>query len=189
MALGANSTVWNCTYDGGASSPLIVVCYAGKKHVLLHANVVHHLPLVSKKELHAILTAIHDFTVRGELWSIHKWSAALNKTLDEFFWTNPDWSPPGIALKIEEIKEPEVMFSSLETSPPVIPLNSTSTPKTFNIEDLDADTEQEEEDEEGEMTKQEAQEIIMRHSLPKAVTRKNVQLPGCLVPSPLEERA
>ena len=77
------------------SSPLIVVCYAGKKYVLLQANVVHHLPLVSKKELRAILTAIHDFTVRGELWSIHKWSAALNKTLDEFFWTNPDWSPPG----------------------------------------------------------------------------------------------
>ena len=93
------------------SAPIIVVCYAGKKYVLLQANVVHHLPLVSKKELRAILTAIHDFTVKGELWSIHKWSAALNKTLDEFFWTNPDWSPPGIALKIEEIKEPEVMFS------------------------------------------------------------------------------
>ena len=96
----------------------------------------------------------------------------------EFFWTNPDWSPPGIALKIEEIKEPEVMFSSLETSPPIIPLNSSSTPKTFNIEDLDADTEQEEENEEGGMTRKEAQEIIMRHSLPKAVSRKNVQLPG-----------
>ena len=160
------------------SSPLIVVCYAGKKYVLLQASVVHHLPLVSKKELRAILSAIHDFTVKGELWNIHKWNAALNKSLDEFFWTNPDWSPPGIALKIEEIKEPEVMFSSLETSPTVIPLNSTSTPKTFNIEDLDADTEHEEEGEDEEMTKQEAQEIIMRHSLPKAVSRKNVQLPG-----------
>ena len=105
------------------SSPLIVVCYAGKKYVLLQANVVHHLPLVSKKELRAILSAIHDFTVKGELWNIHKWNAALNKTLDEFFWTNPDWSPPGIALKIEEIKEPEVMFSSLEASPPTIPFN------------------------------------------------------------------
>ena len=160
------------------SSPLIVVCYAGKKYVLLQANVVHYPPLVSKKEMRAVLSAIHDFTVKGELWNIHKWNAALNKTLDEFFWTNPDWSPPGIALKIEEIKEPEVMFSSLETSPTVIPLNSTSTPKTFNIEDLDADTEHEEEGEDEEMTKQEAQEIIMRHSLPKAVSRKNVQLPG-----------
>ena len=27
------------------SAPLIVVCYAGKKYVLLQANVVHHLPL------------------------------------------------------------------------------------------------------------------------------------------------
>ena len=95
------------------SSPLIVVCYAGKKYVLLQASVVHHLTLVS--------------------WNIHKWNAALNKTLDEFFWTNPDWSPPGKALKIEEIKEPGVMFSSLEASPPTIPLNSTSTPKTCNI--------------------------------------------------------
>ena len=29
------------------SSLLIVVCYVGKKYVLLQANVVHHLPLVS----------------------------------------------------------------------------------------------------------------------------------------------
>ena len=155
------------------SSPLIVTCYAGKKYVLLQANVVHHLPLVSKKELRGILSAIHDFTVRGELWNIHKWNAALNKTLDEFFWTTP-----GIALKIEEIKEPEVMFSSLEASPPTIHLNPTSTPKILNIEDLDADTENEEEGDEDGITRQEAQEIIMRHSLPKAVSRKNVQLPG-----------
>ena len=132
------------------SSPLIVVCYAGKKYVLLQANVVHHLPLVSKKELRAILSAIHDFTVKEELWNIHKWNASLNKTLDELFWANPDWSPPEIALKIEEIKEPEVMFSSLEASPPTIPFNSTSTPKTFNIEDLDAATMHEEEGDEGE---------------------------------------
>ena len=161
------------------SAPLIAVCYAGKKYVLLQANVVHHLPLVSKKELRAILTAIHDFTVKGELWNIHKWSEALNKTLDEFYWTNPDWSPPGIALKIEEIKEPEAMFSSLENSPLALQLNSSSTPKTFNLEDLDAETEQEEEEnEEGKMTRKEAQEIIMRHSLPKSVSRKNIQLPG-----------
>ena len=57
-------------------------------------------------------------------------------------------------------------------------LNSSSTPKTFNIEDLDADTEQEEEHARGEMTLKEARETIMRHSLPKAVSRKNVQLPG-----------
>ena len=101
----------------------------------------------------------------------------------------------GIALKIEEIKEPEVLFSSLETSPPAIQLNSSSTPKTFNIEDLDADAEQEEENEEGEITLKEAQETIMRHTLPKAVSRKmfNSQdmclKEDCLEPSPLEEKA
>ena len=158
--------------------PDIVVCYAGKKYVLLHANVVHHLPLVTKKELRVILSAIHDFTVKGELWNIHKWNAALNKTLDELFWTNPDWSPPVIALKMEEIKESEVMFSSFDASTPDIDINLLSPPKTYNVEDLDAETEQEEDDNEDGMTRKEAQEIIMRHSLPKAVSRENVQLPG-----------
>ena len=46
------------------SSPLIVVCFAGKTYVLLQAHVVHHLPVVTKKELRVILSAIHDFTVR-----------------------------------------------------------------------------------------------------------------------------
>ena len=40
------------------SSPLIEVCYAEKKYVLLQANVVHHLPLVSRQELRVILNAI-----------------------------------------------------------------------------------------------------------------------------------
>ena len=64
------------------SSPLILVCYAGKKYMLHQANVEHHLPLVSRLELKVILSAIHEFTFKGELWNIHKWNAALNKTLD-----------------------------------------------------------------------------------------------------------
>ena len=63
-----------------------------------------------------------------------------NKTLDQFFWTNPDWSPPGIALKIEEIKEPEVMFSSLEVATPDIDITLIAPPRSCNIEDLDAET-------------------------------------------------
>ena len=70
------------------------------------------------------------------------------------------------------------MFTSLEASPPTIHCNSTSTPKAFNIEDLDAEAENEEEGEEDGMTRKEAQEIITRHSLPKALSRKIVQLPG-----------
>ena len=99
--------------------------------MLLQANVFHHIPLATKKELKVILSAIHDFTVRGELWNIHKKiNATLNKTLDEFFWTNPDWSPPRIALKIEVTKELEVMFSSLDASTPDIDLTLLSPPKT-----------------------------------------------------------
>ena len=84
----------------------------------------------------------------------------MNKTLDEFFWTNPDWSPPGIALKIEEIKEPERMSSSLDVSTPDIDTTLVTPPKTYNIEDLDAETEEEDADESGRMTSKEAQEII-----------------------------
>ena len=146
--------------------------------MLLQANAVHHLPLGARKELKIKLSAIHDFTVRAELWNIHKWNAALRRTLDEFSSTNPDWSPPGVPLKIEEIKEPEVMFSSLDVSTPDIDTTLISPPKTYNIDDLDAETEQEEADEGGKMTSKEAQESIMKHSLPKAVSRKNVQCPG-----------
>ena len=67
------------------SSPLIVVCFAGKQYVLLQANVVHHLPLVSRPELQALLNAIRNFTTKDELCNIHKWSEALNKQLDEFY--------------------------------------------------------------------------------------------------------
>ena len=70
------------------------------------------------------------------------------------------------------------MFSSLEASPPTVHFNSTSTSKTFDIEDLDAETENEEAVAEDGMTRKEAQEMIMRHSLPKALSRKNVELPG-----------
>ena len=161
------------------SSPVIVVCYAGKKYVLLQANVVHHLPLVSRQELKVILSTIHDFTVKGELWNIHKWSEALNKTLDGLFWTNPDWSPPGTALKIEEIKEPEVMFSPLDCFFPAdIDITLFSPPKSYNLEELDAETEDEEGEGEEKITTKGAQEIIMSHSLPKATPRKNVQLPA-----------
>ena len=125
-----------------------------------------------------MLSAIRDFTVKGESWNIHKWNAALNKTLDEIFWTNPDWPPPGIALKIEEIKEPEVVFSFLDVAPTDIDITLTTPPKSYNIEDLDAETEEEGAHEEEKMTIKEAQEIIMNHSLPKATSRKNVQLPG-----------
>ena len=97
------------------SSPLIVVCYAGKRYVLLQANVVHHLPLVSRSELQALLNAIHDFTTKGELWNIHKWSAALNKQLDELYWSNPDSSPPGISMHAAH-DEAQAMFSSIDVT-------------------------------------------------------------------------
>ena len=82
-------------------------------------------------------------------------------------------------MKIEEIQEPEAMFSSLDAAAPDIDITLIILPpKDFDIEDLDVEIEEEEGEVEGKMTTKEAQEIIMRHSLPKATSRKNVQLPG-----------
>ena len=87
------------------------------------------------------------------------------------------------------------MFSSLDTATPDIDITLISPPKTFNIEDLDVETEEEEGEVEGKMTTKEAQKIIMKHSLPKATSRKmfNSQdmflREGCLGLSPLEEKA
>ena len=122
------------------SSPLIIVCYAGKKYVLLQANVVHHLPLVSRSELQTLLNAIHDFTTKGELWKIHKWSAALNKQLDEFYWSNPDSSPPGISMHAAH-DEAQAMFSSIDVTTSLLNQDTESPPETLRLEDFDAKTE------------------------------------------------
>ena len=99
--------------------------------------------------------------------------------MDELFWTNPDWSPPGIALKIEEIKEPEVMFSSLDVAPTDIDIILLSPQTSYNVEEFDAETEDEEGEGEEKMSTKEPREIFMGHSLPNT-SRRSVQLPGCV---------
>ena len=81
-------------------------------------------------------------------------------------------------MTAEAIKEPEVMFSSLDVAPADVDISLLSPPKSHNLEELDVESEDEEGEREEKMTTKEAQEIVMGHPLPKATSRKNVQLPG-----------
>ena len=83
-----------------------------------------------RSELQALLNAIHVFTTKGELWNIHKWSAALNKQLDEFYWSNPDPSPPGISMHAAH-DEAQAVFSSIDVSTSLLNQDTESPPKTF----------------------------------------------------------
>ena len=94
------------------ASPLLITCHAGKKYVVLKANIVHHLPLISRSDLQVLLNAIHDFTTKGEIWDIQRWSAELNRKLDEFYWNNPSSTPTG--YHINSAEDAQAMFSALD---------------------------------------------------------------------------
>ena len=94
------------------ASPLLLTCHAGKKYVVMKANIVHHLPLISRSSLQVLLNAIHDFTTKGEIWNIKRWPAELNHDLDEFFWNNPSSTPTG--YHINSAEDAQVTFSALE---------------------------------------------------------------------------
>ena len=94
------------------ASPLLVTCHAGKKYVVLKANIVHHLPLISRSSLQTLLNAIHDFTTKGEIWDLKKWSSELNHDLDEFHWSNPSSTPAGYHINAET--EPQTMYSAID---------------------------------------------------------------------------
>ena len=91
------------------ASPLLLTCHVGKKHVVMKANIVHHLLLISHSSLQVLLNAIHDFTAKGEIWDIKRWSAELNHNLDEFYWNNPSSTP-----SINSAEDAQAMFSALD---------------------------------------------------------------------------
>ena len=49
--------------------PILLFSSSGIKYVLIKARVFHGLPIVSNEELKALIAAIEDFTVTGNLWS------------------------------------------------------------------------------------------------------------------------
>ena len=78
----------------------------------MKANIVHHLPLISHSSLQVLLNAIHDFTAKGEIWDIKRWSAELNHDLDELYWNNPSSTPTG--YRINSAEDAQAMFSALD---------------------------------------------------------------------------
>ena len=64
--------------------PILLFSSSGIKYVLIRARVLHGLPIVSKEELKALIAAIEDFTVTGNLWSYADWKAALDRDFEIF---------------------------------------------------------------------------------------------------------
>ena len=169
------------------ASPLLLLCHAGRKYIILRARVVHHLPVISRHHLTAILGAISSCTTDGELWDLAQWTDAVGSPLEEFCWTNSPATPPG--LSAPDHQEPQINFSSLDA--PFLPAHDlqSSGPKIFDLENLDATTDDDDNDgprtddndeertqeHRGEMSTREAKEALLSHHLPKATTRTNVK--------------
>ena len=64
--------------------PILLFSCSGIKYVLIRARVFHGLPIVSNEELKALIAAIEDFTVTGNLWSYSDWRAALDRDFEIF---------------------------------------------------------------------------------------------------------
>ena len=95
----------------GDASPLLIICHAGKKYVVMKANIVHHLPLISGSSLQVLLNVIHDFAAKGVTWDTKCWSAELNHDA-EFYWNILSSTPTGDHVNAAE--DAQAMFSALE---------------------------------------------------------------------------
>ena len=51
------------------SSPCLIACSGGLRYILLEASIMHHLPVITQKEMHVLIETIHCFTETGELWN------------------------------------------------------------------------------------------------------------------------
>ena len=163
------------------ASPQLLLCHAGKKFVLLRARVVHHLPVISRKELTCILGAISECTSQGEIWNLQRWNAEMAVQLDEFHW-----SPLDASMHVsvtDEAVNPQMHFSALENNTLLDENLPTRAVKVFNLEDCDAKTEplgdedlqdRNAEEEKSAMTTSEAIDILLNHALPKSRSRTNV---------------
>ena len=56
------------------SSSCLITCSGGLRYILLEASIMRHLPVISQKEMHVLIEAIHCFTETGELWNAQTWS-------------------------------------------------------------------------------------------------------------------
>ena len=97
------------------SSPCLVACSGGLRYVLLHASVIHHLPVVTVSDMHILLEAIHVFTESGLLWDARQWSNKLGRKLSLFHVGSPTTTLP--QDHEDFTSDPQVNFSSLDAMP------------------------------------------------------------------------
>ena len=96
------------------SAPCIIACSGGLRYILLEASVMHHLPVVSRHEMHVLLEALHCFTETGHLWNATTWSQKLGRKLALYHWSDPIRILPQEHSQFTD--DPQVNFSSLQSS-------------------------------------------------------------------------
>ena len=171
--------------------PILLLCSSGRRYVLLHAKVVHHLPLITTAELSVLLSAIHACTTEGSIWDRKKWSEQTGQELepygdpkgvtypltnhqhdqddhDEGEDETEGWKVEGSICQAIEVNEPE-------NSSPI----HLSQPEAYQVSDQDAATEPEEpipiQAMHIEMQVEEARKVLEDHPLPRARQRTNVR--------------
>ena len=121
------------------SAPCLLACSGGLRCMLLRASVVHHLPVVSHADLHALLEAIHVFTETGLLWDARQWSQKLGRKLSLYHWGAPITSLPNEHADFTE--DPQVNFTALRSP---LPTSSHLHSSTVTFEDLDEEEDRKE---------------------------------------------
>ena len=177
ISVGQMKAMMDIRFIWDDSCPYVILCDAGKRYVIIRASILHHLPTISKPELHAILKAISAFTSEGEVWDATTWGKELGRDLKEFHWSTPATTLT-IPEPIYEPADPQTMYSSAVSPDPFAleqPLLSTSH-QLYSLDDHDAKTELEEEnaDDNDDLTIEECKTTILNHPLPQTKHRTNV---------------
>ena len=152
--------------------PILLFCSSGKKHILLQARVMHHLPVITSDELTALLAAIHLFTTTGALLDDKGWSDQLGKDFKVYGDTCHDSYPPDLPSNEDDQHENDASraerYNASTATPPSGNLNDGVV--SFRLEDQDASTEPEYpvpmEAMHASMQVEEAKRVIMEHPLP-----------------------
>ena len=113
ISIGQMKSMLDLRFVWSDSSPLLLACSGGLKHVLLEATIFHHLPVITSQEMMALLEAVHTCTATGALWNAATWSEKLGHKLPLFHCStssHPVYLPHDDAAFIDD---PQVMFSSM----------------------------------------------------------------------------
>ena len=107
----------------------------GKKYVVMKAKIVHHLPLISRSSLQILLNAVQNFTTKGEIWDLKRWSAEWNHestTLMSSTGTTLLQRPRPIT-NINSAEDAQATFSALELPQEGLLNSSDNAEETFQL--------------------------------------------------------